>query len=60
MNAVMAGCRPEYLPVLIAGVETLCDEGFSLVGVSGPFTALIPGWPVADSPARLVLKKIAL
>lgn len=56
----MAGCRPEYLPVLIAGVETLCDEGFSLVGVSGPFTALIPGWPVADSPARLVVKKIAL
>ena len=34
VNAVMAGCRPEYLPAVIAGVEALFDEGFSLVGVS--------------------------
>src|SRR5947209_4491858 len=53
INAVMAGCRPEYLPAVIAGVEALCDESFSLVGVSG-----VPGWPFADSPAHLVLKKI--
>ena len=53
VNAVMAGCRPEYLPAVIAGVEALCDESFSLVGVSG-----VPGWPFADSPAHLVLKKI--
>jgi hypothetical protein len=26
----MAGCRPEYLPVVIAGVEAMCDEGFDL------------------------------
>jgi hypothetical protein len=27
-------------------------------GTAGAFTTLIPGWPFADSPARLVLKKI--
>jgi len=40
VNAVMAGCRPEYLPVVIAGVEAMCDEGFSLVGVSGTTDAV--------------------
>ena len=34
INAVMAGCRPEYLPVVVAGVEAMCDEGFDLHGVS--------------------------
>ncbi|MBI2907143.1 MAG: hypothetical protein HYX92_05745 [Chloroflexi bacterium] len=24
-NAVMAGCRPEYMPVIVAAVEVLCD-----------------------------------
>jgi hypothetical protein len=35
INAVMAGCRPEYVPVVIAGVEAMCDERFALLGVSG-------------------------
>src|SRR2546429_5246636 len=26
VNAVMAGCRPEYLPVVIAAVEAVVDE----------------------------------
>ncbi|HET7340442.1 MAG TPA: TlpA family protein disulfide reductase, partial [Methylomirabilota bacterium] len=34
INAVMAGCRPEYLPVVIAAVEAACDERFDLHGVS--------------------------
>jgi hypothetical protein len=32
-NAVMAGCRPEYLPVVIAAVECLLDDTFNLRGV---------------------------
>jgi hypothetical protein len=28
VNAVLAGCRPEYLPVLIAAVEAVCDPLF--------------------------------
>ena len=33
VNAVMAGCRPEYLPVVIAAVEAACTDAFNLHGV---------------------------
>jgi hypothetical protein len=33
VNAVMAGCLPEYLPVLIAAVEAVAEERFNLLGV---------------------------
>jgi hypothetical protein len=32
-NAVMAGCRPEYLPIVLAAVEGLLDPDFNLRGV---------------------------
>ena len=34
VNAVMAGCRPDYLPVLLAAVEAACDPAFNLHGMS--------------------------
>ncbi len=34
VNAVMAGCRPEYLPVVLAAVEAACAPAFALHGVS--------------------------
>jgi hypothetical protein len=34
INAVMAGCRPEYFPVVLAAVEAACDPAFNLHGVS--------------------------
>jgi hypothetical protein len=34
INAVMAGCRPEYLPVIIAAAEAACDPAFNLHGVA--------------------------
>ncbi len=33
VNAVMAGCRPDYLPVLLAAVEATCDPAFNLHGL---------------------------
>lgn len=33
VNAVMAGCRPHFMPVLIAAVEALADPRFDLRGV---------------------------
>ena len=33
VNAVMAGCRPEYLPVVIAAVEAACTDEFNMHGV---------------------------
>ena len=32
-NAVMAGCRPEYFPVVVAAIEALCEEPFNLYGL---------------------------
>jgi hypothetical protein len=34
VNAVMAGCRPDYLPVVLAAVEAACDPAFNLHGMS--------------------------
>jgi len=34
INAVMAGCRPEYLPVVGAAVEALAAPEFNLVGIA--------------------------
>src|SRR6266571_4595972 len=33
INAVMAGCKPEYLPVVLAAVEAVLDESFAMHGV---------------------------
>jgi hypothetical protein len=32
ISAVMAGCLPAYLPVIIAAVEAMCDESYLLHG----------------------------
>jgi len=33
INAVMAGCKPAYLPVVLAGVEAVCNDEFNMHGV---------------------------
>jgi hypothetical protein len=33
-NAVMAGCKPEYCPVLLAATEAMLDPAFNLIGPS--------------------------
>lgn len=32
--AVMAGCKPDYMPVLVAAVDALSDMAFNLVGIA--------------------------
>jgi hypothetical protein len=32
-NAVMAGCRPEYFPLLVLAIEAMCEEPFNLYGL---------------------------
>src|SRR5262249_37637946 len=51
VNAVMAGCRPEFLPVVIAAVEAICDPAFALEGVSGTTDAVTP-LIVVNGPVR--------
>lgn len=42
VNAVMAGCRPEYLPVLIAATECLADPKLNLNGVQATTNPVAP------------------
>lgn len=42
INAVMAGCLPEYLPVVLAAVEAVADPDFNLDGVQATTHPVAP------------------
>lgn len=54
INAVMAGCRPDYLPVVIAGVEAMSEDAFDLHGVSATTNFHSPLF-IVNGPARAAL-----
>src|SRR5688572_21009092 len=35
IHALMAGCRPEYLPVVLGGLRLMMKEAFNVNGVQG-------------------------
>ena len=45
INAVLAGCRPEYLPVVLAAVEAACAEEFNAHGLLATTWGAAPGGP---------------
>ena len=51
INAVMAGCKPVYMPVVVAAVKALATEAFGLHHVasalSGPTIAIVVNGPIA-------------
>jgi hypothetical protein len=53
VNAVMAGCKPEYLPVVLAAVEAACTSEFNAHGLlattyfSGP--VVVVNGPIASA-----------
>jgi hypothetical protein len=51
INAVMAGCLPEYMPVVLAAFQAMCDPEFNLHGstvtTGGPAPLLIVNGPIA-------------
>ena len=49
INAVMAGCRPQYLPLLIAAVEAVADTRFNLQGIQATTGSATP-WLVVNGP----------
>ena len=51
VNAVTAGCRPDYLPVVIAGVQAMCDERANLHGVQGTTHTATPLF-IVNGPIR--------
>ncbi|MGH3327291.1 MAG: thioredoxin family protein [Streptomycetales bacterium] len=54
VNAVLAGCRPEYLPVVLAAVEAACTEKFNAHGVLATTWAAGPAVVVNGPVARQI------
>jgi hypothetical protein len=54
INAVMAGCRPGYLPVLVAAVEAVCDRAFNLQGIQATTNPATP-WIIVNGPLASAL-----
>lgn len=52
INAVMAGCRPEYMPVIIAAVEAVLTEQYNIHGVMattmGASPVLVVNGPIRE------------
>lgn len=51
INAVMAGCTPEYLPIVIASVDAMLRPEFDLAGIqptTNPLTPLV----IVNGPVR--------
>ncbi len=50
INAVLAGCRPEYMPVLVAALEAMGDPAFTLHGAitstGGAATLVVVNGPI--------------
>lgn len=42
INAVMAGCLPEYLPIVVAAVKAVCEDQFNLYGIQTTTNAVTP------------------
>ena len=42
INAVMAGCHPDYMPVVVAAIEAIADEAFLLHGVQTTTNPVAP------------------
>ena len=51
INAVMAGCKPEYLPVVLAAVEAVLEPAFSMHGVLAT-TMFVSPVVVVNGPIR--------
>ncbi len=51
INAVLAGCKPEYLPVVLAAVEAACTDAFNIHGL---LATTMPTGPVivVNGPIR--------
>ncbi len=51
INAVMAGCRPAYMPVVLAAVEALADPAFNLKAVQTTTNPVAP-LLIVNGPVR--------
>jgi hypothetical protein len=54
INAVMAGCLPAYMPVVVASLRAMCQERFNLHG-SGASTGGSAPFIVVNGPVRTAI-----
>ena len=54
INAVMAGCKPEYLPVVVAAVRAVCEPRFNLYALNTTTCCATPALMI-NGPARHAL-----
>jgi hypothetical protein len=54
VNAVLAGCRPEYLPAVLAAVEAVCAPEFNLYALNTTTCCATPAL-MLNGPARRTL-----
>jgi hypothetical protein len=54
INAVMAGCKPEHLPVVLAAVEAVCTDEFNMHGVIATTMGVAPVL-IVNGPIRRAL-----
>jgi hypothetical protein len=55
INAALAGCRPEYFPVVLAAWEALANEGYPTKGIWQSTTGTAP-FLVVNGPIRAALE----
>lgn len=51
INAVMAGCHASYFPVVLAGVEAMCEEQFCIHGINVTTFSATP-MAILNGPVR--------
>lgn len=54
INAVMAGCQPAYMPLLLAVVRAVADPAFNLTGIQGTTNPVAP-LIIVNGPVRAQL-----
>ncbi|WP_419855721.1 thioredoxin family protein [Candidatus Poriferisodalis sp.] len=54
VNAVMAGCRPEYLPVVLAALTAVCNDTFNMHGMLATTMPVGPVFIVNGPIARQI------
>lgn len=54
VNAVMAGCKPEYMPVLVAAIKAMCEPAFNLYGVQATTNPVGPMLAVNGPVAKRI------
>jgi hypothetical protein len=54
INAVLAGCLPAYMPVVVAVLRAVCDEKYNLHGTSASTGGTAP-FIVVNGPVRMLI-----